>query len=208
MLDSGWLWLLAITAVALAAAGWLIAARRRTTAPVSSVPGRPPHAEDDGDGLIRPVAPAPAPPEDEESLDVWGFRDTRFFMNDRDVVEIAGNRYELSGCELPLLVPWARKVLKVELTRKAVNPPGYPPAIPDSGAGKELLDGLLGFLSDEQITAEPRVRLRHGHGHTQEEMYAIKYGRLDRVPDLVVYPEDDEQVSALVQLRGGQRRLA
>jgi alkyldihydroxyacetonephosphate synthase len=30
-------------------------------------------------------------------------------------------------------------------------------------------------------------------------MYAIKYGTVPRVPDLVVYPEDEEQVAALVQ---------
>ena len=42
------------------------------------------------------------------------------------------------------------------------------------------------------------MRLRHGHGHTQEEMYQIKYGKLTRVPDLVVYPSEEEHIVALV----------
>ena len=41
---------------------------------------------------------------------------------------------------------------------------------------------------------DPRVRLRHGHGHTQEDMWAIKHGRLARVPDLVVWPASADEV--------------
>jgi len=55
------------------------------------------------------------------------------------------------------------------------------------------------FLNPDQIDTDPEIRLRHGHGHTQEEMYAIKYAELGRVPDLVVYPETDAQVSRLVE---------
>jgi alkyldihydroxyacetonephosphate synthase len=40
--------------------------------------------------------------------------------------------------------------------------------------------------------------MRHGHGHTQEEMFAIKYGQLGRIPDLVVFPETDQQVASLI----------
>jgi alkyldihydroxyacetonephosphate synthase len=44
------------------------------------------------------------------------------------------------------------------------------------------------------------VRLRHGHGHTQEDMWAIKHGALRRVPDLVVWPEDEAEVRAVLEL--------
>src|SRR4029079_10217566 len=37
------------------------------------------------------------------------------------------------------------------------------------------------------------------HGHTQEEMFAIKYGQLGRIPDLVVFPETDQQVASLIE---------
>src|SRR2546426_9622076 len=43
------------------------------------------------------------------------------------------------------------------------------------------------------------MRLRHGHGHTQEEMYSIKYTRLGRIPDIVVYPESEAEVVNLVE---------
>ena len=37
------------------------------------------------------------------------------------------------------------------------------------------LFGQWGYTYDDQVTLDAQVRLRHGHGHTQEEMYAIKY---------------------------------
>ncbi|MEO7658636.1 MAG: FAD-binding oxidoreductase, partial [Pyrinomonadaceae bacterium] len=57
---------------------------------------------------------------------------------------------------------------------------------------------LREFLSEAQIDTDGENRLRHGHGHTQEEMYAIKHKRLGRIPDMVVYPESEEHVSALI----------
>jgi alkyldihydroxyacetonephosphate synthase len=53
-------------------------------------------------------------------------------------------------------------------------------------------------LNSGQIDTTPEMRLRHGHGHTQEEMFAIKYAQLGRVPDLIVYPESHQQVESLV----------
>ncbi|MEO6877577.1 MAG: FAD-binding oxidoreductase, partial [Gemmatimonadaceae bacterium] len=76
----------------------------------------------------------------------------------------------------------------------------YPPDVEPSRASVDLLTELRAELSDDQVTDDPRVRLRHGHGHTQEEMFAIKYGRVARVPDCVVFPETDAQVQAIVDL--------
>ena len=45
-------------------------------------------------------------------------------------------------------------------------------------------------------------RIRHGHGHTQEEMFAIKYGNIGRVPDIVVFPTSEEQVTSLITAAG------
>jgi alkyldihydroxyacetonephosphate synthase len=64
---------------------------------------------------------------------------------------------------------------------------------------------LAAALRSDQIDTDPRVRLRHGHGHTQEEMWAIKYGRLARVPDLIVQPENEAQVRAIVALAARHR---
>ena len=147
------------------------------------------------------VFPEPAQADDgDESLDVWGFRDTRFALSEGGVVELTGKRYELSGKKLPSLVPWVRDVMGIEINPSSINRPSYPPAIPAAIQNDAFMAELEEVVRSSQFSAEPEMRLRHGHGHTQEEMYAIKYGEIPRVPDLVVFPEEENQVLDLVAL--------
>ncbi|MEE2780221.1 MAG: FAD-binding oxidoreductase [Myxococcota bacterium] len=148
-------------------------------------------------GRIIP-GPPPIDPGDEESLDVWGFTDTAFAINERGNVTLTGSRYALSGQELPSLLPWVEDVMGVEVEPSDTHAPSYPPRIPKARESRAFKKTIKDFLSADQITQDPKQRLRHGHGHTQEEMYAIKYGKMERVPDMVVYPTAEDQVSALV----------
>ena len=152
----------------------------------------------DGGRIIPDPTPSVAA-ADAESLDVWGFRDTRFFVNERREVEVTGSRYELSGQTLPNLLPWITRIIGVDLAANDRNEPAYPPAIPDPRPSEAFLATVRELLEPDQWTDDAEVRLRHGHGHTQGEMYAIKHRSIERLPDLVVYPVDDEQVAALVE---------
>lgn len=136
---------------------------------------------------------------DVESNDVWGFRDTRFSINERGHAVILGDRYELSGQELTRLVPWIRETLDIALDPKDVFASNYPTLIPAPFANKPFTDELNEILKNDQITFDGEIRLRHGHGHTQEEMFAIKYGKLGRIPDVVVFPESEEQIAKLIE---------
>lgn len=147
---------------------------------------------------IFPPAPDPKPDE-EESLDVWGFRDTHFEILSNGSVRLTGTRYSLCGQELPSLLPWVSEVMKVPVRADDVNPPAYPTPIPAALAHPEFLAELRKIFSEAQLSQDPKVRLRHGHGHTQEEMFAIKYGKIGRIPDLVVFPTEEDQVAALVE---------
>ena len=148
--------------------------------------------------LIVPDPPK-ADHRDEASLDVWGFRDTHFLINAAGNVELAGSRYTLSGQELPGLLPWMSDALGVALDPRDHYEPSYPPSIPDPIRTPEFDKAIRGFLGEDQICDDKLVRLRHGHGHTQEEMYAIKHGALVRIPDLVVFPSEEDQVARLVE---------
>jgi len=79
------------------------------------------------------------------------------------------------------------------------NEPHYPPKIPAPRRHVRFEEEIRKHLAEDQLTDDAELRLRHGHGHTQEEMYAIKHGGLPRVPDLVVFPSSQAQVSALVE---------
>jgi alkyldihydroxyacetonephosphate synthase len=149
--------------------------------------------------MSTPEGPTPPGPNEAESLDVWGFQDTHFDISENGHVMIRGTRYELSGKELPRFLPWVREVLECNVSAKDINRPQYPTAMPEPQLGTAFLADLEAFLSSSQIDTNGEMRLRHGHGHTQEEMYAIKYTCLGRIPDLVVYPESEEQVLKLVE---------
>ena len=149
--------------------------------------------------IIYPDAPPAPSPAEEESLDVWGFRDTRFDFNENGHVIIHGSRYELSGKELPRFLPWVREVLQCDVNPRNMNAPSYPTTIPDPQVSSAFVNDLKQFLRPDQLDKAGEMRLRHGHGHTQEEMYSIKYTRLGRIPDIVVYPESEAEVVNLVE---------
>src|SRR5436190_23307275 len=105
-----------------------------------------PKAATDG-SLITPEPPRPPGADETESLDVWGFLDTRFDINENERVIIRGTRYELSGKELPRLLPWIRETLNIKLDAKDVHRPSYPTTIPASIVSAEFKAALEGFLS-------------------------------------------------------------
>ncbi|MFO0688568.1 MAG: FAD-binding oxidoreductase [Myxococcota bacterium] len=150
------------------------------------------------DSRIHPAHEAPAPDE-QESLDVWGFRDTAFRVRPDGVVVLSGDRYALCGEELADLLPWVQRTIHPDVSPFDLHPPSYPPEIPAPREDADFVDAIRKHLRDDQLARDPELRLRRGHGHTQEEMYAIKYGRLERVPDLVVQPESEAEVVALVE---------
>ena len=149
-------------------------------------------------GRIVPEPPV-ARPGDDESASVWGFSDTRFEMLDGDIVRMTGSRYELAGQELPDLLAWVRGMIHPDIAADNLNPSSYPPAIPEPHVNAAFLGAIEAFLEKDQVSDDAETRLRRGHGHTQEEMFRIKYGSLARIPDLVVFPASDDEVTKLVR---------
>ncbi|NCF16317.1 MAG: FAD-binding protein [Gammaproteobacteria bacterium] len=152
-------------------------------------------------GRVVPDSPV-LHPEDEESPAVWGFRDTAFEILDGDVVKMTGDRYELAGQDLPDLLGWVRDAIHPDVGVDNLNPSNYPPPIPDARVNDAFVTEVRGFLGDDQLDDDAELRLRRGHGQTQEEMYRIKYDQLRRIPDLVVFPNTDEEVASLVRAAG------
>lgn len=135
---------------------------------------------------------------DAESPDVWGFADTAFRVLSNGSVVLTGSRYPLCGAELADLLPWMQEQIGIELRPADTRESGYPTRIPEARENPALLRALRELLPEEAISTAPELRLRHGHGHTLDEMWAIKFGAISRVPDLVVFPQREEDVEALV----------
>jgi alkyldihydroxyacetonephosphate synthase len=151
----------------------------------------------------RARTPAETLPFDDDGAladDAWGFRDTQFQMLPNGHVVLTGTRYALSGIELPTLVPWVGDVMQVDFLRTPVDAGQYPPPVPASKAPEALRSALEAIVSPAHVTDLAAVRLRHGHGHTVEEIFALRSQGFARVPDLVVYPRSEADVLALVEL--------
>ncbi|TKC94669.1 FAD-binding oxidoreductase [Polyangium fumosum] len=147
------------------------------------------------------IIPSPAPlPKDDESLDGWGFADTRFVVKPNGNVVLTGRRYNISNVDLPSLLPWISATLSAPLSYGNRNEPHYPPPVPEAQDASAVIAALKGFLKDDQISSDPLVRLRRGHGHTGAEIWAIRYERLERVPDLVVFPTSHDEVVKLTEV--------
>jgi alkyldihydroxyacetonephosphate synthase len=87
----------------------------------------------------------------------------------------------------------------VEIPQKPAFPSNYPPQIPDPILNNAFLADIKSDFDESQISTDPAQRLRHGHGHSQGEMYAIKYSALPRIPDAIIYPSTHAQVLVLAQ---------
>lgn len=156
----------------------------------------------DNPNLIYPKPFEPSA-DDAESNDNWGFLDTRFSINERGHAVILGDRYELSGKELTRLLPWIRETIDIKLDPQDALQSAYPTKIPAPFSNQPFTDEIGDFLNVNQISFDGEIRLRHGHGHTQEEMFAIKYEKLGRIPDVVVFPETQEQIAKLIEAAKG-----
>jgi alkyldihydroxyacetonephosphate synthase len=146
------------------------------------------------------IVPAPPPPRDlsEEHLDAWGFRDTAFRVNAAGHVELTGARYPLAGSEMPDFLPWVRDTLKIEVDLEPRRPLETRP-VPPARLDPAFREALAKVLPPDAIQQDDALRMRHGHGHTLEEVYRARYEGFPRVPDVVLYPATESQVVGIVE---------
>jgi alkyldihydroxyacetonephosphate synthase len=150
-------------------------------------------------GRIFPPAPI-VPANDTVSADEWGFADTSFTVNADGAITVTGNRYPgLSGQVLPNLLPWFRTVVGIDFPIEDEQRGSYPPPVDEPKPAEDFLAEAKRILDPDQISAKAEIRLRHGHGHTVSEINAVRTTGFARVPDYVVFPNDEDQVTALVE---------
>ena len=149
-------------------------------------------------GRIFPPPPT-VPESDAVSADEWGFADTSFTVNADGAITVTGNRYPgLSGQVLPNLLPWFRTVVGIDFPIEDEQRGSYPPPVADPKLADDFLAEVKRILDPDQISTKAEIRLRHGHGHTVSEINAVRTTGFSRVPDYVVFPNDEDQVDALV----------
>ncbi|HKY98674.1 MAG TPA: FAD-binding oxidoreductase [Gemmatimonadaceae bacterium] len=150
-------------------------------------------------GRIYP-GPQKHDPRDSMSTQSWGFQDTTFAVDETGAITVTGDRYPgLSSERLPDLLPWFRKVVGIDFPLEPGTVTYKLPPVPEPQPAGAFLEEISRSLSTDQITTDPAVRLRHGHGHTVSEINAVRTNGFARVPDYVVYPRDEDQVAVIIR---------
>jgi alkyldihydroxyacetonephosphate synthase len=131
----------------------------------------------------------------------WGYADTRFIIKPDRSVFVTGSRYAVSGYDMPGLLPFAEDVLGVTIDVDDLKPERPDKPVPEPIINQPFLDALSTEFAESQISFDKRERLLHSHGQTTaDEVYKVLYTSLDRVADVVVYVESEDDVVRLIQL--------
>eukprot|EP00038_Savillea_parva_P014514 m.11169 g.11169 ORF g.11169 m.11169 type:complete len:635 (-) comp2826_c0_seq1:26-1930(-) len=127
----------------------------------------------------------------------WGYRDSGFKINEDGIVLFEGERYDFGGTLLPDFLKWMQEERGIDLDKTSFPQPPFTGEIPPpvrNDAFVRAVEGQHGGLSFDN-----EDRLFRSHGHTCQEIFALRHGRPGRVPDAVIWPEHHDHVEAIVK---------
>ncbi|GAB1609457.1 alkyldihydroxyacetonephosphate synthase, peroxisomal-like [Argonauta hians] len=129
----------------------------------------------------------------------WGYKDSKFIVNKAGQVEFTGDRYRLSKKVLPHLKDFMVKACGISLEHKIAAQPEITAAdIPPPVVNKEFLSDLR--RTGINYSDDCQDRLFRAHGHTLHEVFVLREGKFERIPDLVVWPSCHKDVVKVVEL--------
>ncbi|MGB1250858.1 MAG: FAD-binding oxidoreductase [Candidatus Promineifilaceae bacterium] len=133
----------------------------------------------------------------------WGFADSKFKVLPDGAVTMTGHRYAISGTEMPELIEFAEKALKVKLDLRDIQPEVEQKPVTPPNLNEGFVAAVHAAFAETQYSTDDLERLIHSHGQTTvEEVYRVLYGKLDRVCDMVFYLEQEDDAVKIIQLAG------
>jgi alkyldihydroxyacetonephosphate synthase len=146
---------------------------------------------------------------DTEAFGAWGYQDSCFVLNVKHdgskSVTMKGSRYSISGKPISRLASFIEEELNIVIDPTSLTFPIRRDfrSIQESSLCTENVKQLVALLGDDENRVSLRVvdRARHGTGHSQEDMFALRTESAGfRVPDAVVWPKRNKEVQSLVTL--------
>ena len=140
--------------------------------------------------------------EGERYAHKWGYTDTRFEFVGPSLIRVSGSRYPLAGRDLPGFIPFGEEVLGQPLQPEDMAVAKRDQPVPEPRLNQGFSEAVEERLQEGQISRDEKDRLIHSHGQLSVgEIYKLLYGdSLSRIVDLVLYPQSEEDVSAIVEL--------
>ncbi|XP_072931713.1 alkylglycerone-phosphate synthase [Epargyreus clarus] len=124
----------------------------------------------------------------------WGYKDSMFKLVDGKA-SFTGDRYLISGQELPHFVQYIEDKLNVDI-RKPPKVPMMPKSYPESRLPANVKSELEAIAP---VSVEGIDRLIRAHGQTLKDMSRLRSNTFPRIPDAVIWPESHEQVVDIVK---------
>ena len=137
----------------------------------------------------------------DKHLHKWGFKDSGFKSIGDKVVKFSGDRYEVSGTEMPDFIPYIEKMLNIEIEDNDKLKEVDEKFVSPSKVDKKFYQELEKVFESDKFTIENTERLIHSHGQeTFKDIYKVLYRSIDRLVDLVFYPESEEDVRKIIEI--------
>ena len=139
-----------------------------------------------------------------EALGYWGFYGSQFVLqvdtDGRTYVRMDGDHYSLRGKKISGLLSFmeAETAISVDPFNEAFAESSDDITLIPSKIQDTALASLK--LSVPNISQKIEDRIRHGTGHSQEDVFLIRSKETFRVPDLVVRPASASEVESLINL--------
>ena len=132
----------------------------------------------------------------------WGYKDTQFEFDGPKSVRVSGDRYPLAGFSMPGFISFAEEMLEVTISPDDMNIENEDLEIREPNLKSGFLDSIKAKFKDDQFSLDFTERLIHSHGQLSvDEVYRILYGSsLEKLVDMVFYPQAEDDVKALIQL--------
>jgi alkyldihydroxyacetonephosphate synthase len=108
------------------------------------------------------------------------------------VCEVTGNRYRISGHKLPLLRDWFTTLMNVGEERLSLSQPEMTADKIPKPIVNDAFVHRLRHTTSIDTSDDPQDRLFRAHGHTMDELFMLRYGQFERIPDLVVWPSNNK----------------
>ena len=125
----------------------------------------------------------------------WGYSDTSFSIDEEGMFSLSGNRYLYSGKNFPGFHDFIKKF---GVDKDVKTEPGAFASCPPSVLNSAFVEALN--ASGISISFRDKERILASHGHTVQEIYALRFGALKRLVDAVVYPTSHLEVEKIVTL--------
>lgn len=110
---------------------------------------------------------------------------------------IEGRSY--SYADKPKFPGFVKQVIGVDITKPAAGVPDFSAMdVPESRLTPTLKEELVRILGEEYVVTDDEYRVIHAFGKGVRDLVRVRRGQFGRIPDVVLYPANEDEVVLLV----------